>query len=246
MGREEPQENNMFFVCAVIEAIGRKTKNKRIDIAEKIGARELERIFSLADVYHCEPIEKTADDLIERFNIADGDFDNIKKCKYTIPDVFSIAKVYKRLMVFVMKRENISPINALFSVYSSPVAAKIDDYNASMYYENPQYLELFYVRKTNPEFLEKFANELSTAILNLPDYIKRECGGSVTPIKFLKLMLRDTAISLNAVSRQIAAQIADGIAQLHALDVPFEEIAAEAEVDVTDIKAFFEKHYAAP
>ena len=31
-------------------------------------------------------------------------------------------------------------IDALFHVYNSFVSAKIDDYNSSMYYENPSYL----------------------------------------------------------------------------------------------------------
>ena len=36
--------------------------------------------------------------------------------------------------------ENISIIDALIKVYHSFISAKIDDYNSSVYYENPSYI----------------------------------------------------------------------------------------------------------
>ena len=36
--------------------------------------------------------------------------------------------------------ENISIIDALFKVYNSFISSKIDDYNSSVYYENPSYI----------------------------------------------------------------------------------------------------------
>ena len=36
--------------------------------------------------------------------------------------------------------ENIGIIEALWNVYHSFISEKIDDYNSSMYYENPSYL----------------------------------------------------------------------------------------------------------
>jgi hypothetical protein len=160
MGRESRLENDLFFVCSVIEYIGRKTKNRRVDVVQKIGEKELERILSLADIYHCEPIGKLSDDLVSRFHIEDGNFDNVKICEYSVPSFFDIAKVYKRLINFVVNHDNVTPINALFNVYSSSVSAKIDDYNSSMYFENPQYLEVFYTHKTVPE-IEIFKNYVS-------------------------------------------------------------------------------------
>lgn len=139
-GRESKHENDLFFVCSVIEYIGRKTKNPRAAVVEKLGGKEIARLLELADVLHCEPVENTGDGLIEKYQIFDGDFDNVRECKYNIPAVFDIGKVYKRLIVSVSEAKGISTADALREVYGSWISPKIDDYNSSMYFENPQYL----------------------------------------------------------------------------------------------------------
>ena len=48
--------------------------------------------------------------------------------------------MYKRLIKAVAEHEKIGIIEALFKVYNSFLSTKIDDYNSSMYYENPAYL----------------------------------------------------------------------------------------------------------
>ncbi len=54
--------------------------------------------------------------------------------------VADIGKVYKRLIKQVAQIKKIDVIEALIAVYHSFVSEKIDDYNSSMYYENPSYL----------------------------------------------------------------------------------------------------------
>jgi len=139
-GREDKNENDLFFVCSVIEVIARKTKNRRADVVQKIGEAEIERLINLADVLHCEPVEYTAQDLIKRCEVPNGDFDNVALCKYSVPTHFDIAKVYKRLIVSVATAQNIPFHKALSQVYASWISNAIDDYNSSMYYESPQYL----------------------------------------------------------------------------------------------------------
>ncbi|GHV09674.1 hypothetical protein FACS1894217_14370 [Clostridia bacterium] len=139
-GREEKRENDLFFVCSLIEYIGRETKNRRRNVVQALGEDELARVLELADIYHCEPLENTASDLITRYKITEGDFDNVALCQYTVATHFDIAKVYKRLIAAVSEHEGISFIDALVRVYASWISDKIDDYNSSMYYENPQYL----------------------------------------------------------------------------------------------------------
>jgi hypothetical protein len=139
-GRENKEENDVFFVCSVIEYIGRKTKNRRSVVVEKLGKAEITRLFELADIFHCEPIEHTAQDLIEKCSITDGNFDNLASCKYNVPTHFDIAKVYKRLICALAPSKNNKPLTALTEVYSSWISPKIDDYNSSMYFENPEYL----------------------------------------------------------------------------------------------------------
>jgi hypothetical protein len=139
-GREDKTENDLFFVCSVIEYLGRETKNRRIDIVNALGSAALERLFSLADIYHCEPLESIAADLIKKHGIKKGGFDNVAACKYAVPTHFDIAKVYKRLVVAVSAAQGILPVPALIKVYGAKICARIDDYNSSMYYENPGYV----------------------------------------------------------------------------------------------------------
>lgn len=81
-----------------------------------------------------------SDDFIEEAQIGIGTFDNVGECKYSIPSHWDIGKVYKRLIKQVAKYENISIIDALIKVYNSFISTKIDDYNSSVYYENPSYI----------------------------------------------------------------------------------------------------------
>jgi hypothetical protein len=143
-GRELKHENDLFFVCSVIEYIGRETKNLRSSVVETLGGEEISRLYELADVLHCEPIEYTAANLIDKYHIEIGSFDNLANCKYNIPTHFDIAKVYKRLICAVSADRKNTVVEALAEVYKSWICEKIDDYNSSMYFENPQYLYASY------------------------------------------------------------------------------------------------------
>ena len=61
--------NNLFFTCSLIEYIGRKAKRTRREITDLLGREEIERIYEYADVFHCEPIEKVADEFIKENKI---------------------------------------------------------------------------------------------------------------------------------------------------------------------------------
>ena len=54
----------LFYTCSLIEFIGREQKRKRSEVVRWMGYDKLRRIYRFADVFHCEPIAKTADDLI--------------------------------------------------------------------------------------------------------------------------------------------------------------------------------------
>ena len=139
-GRESRKDNDLFFTCALIDYIARKTKNTRAVVVNALGKECLEKIYELADVYHCDNIDRVSDDFIEEAGIQAGTFDNVADCKYAIPSHWDIGKVYKRLIKQVAEEEKISVIEALIKVYNSFLSPKIDDYNSSMYYENPSYL----------------------------------------------------------------------------------------------------------
>ena len=50
---EKQKENDLFFVCSILEYIARKTKNKKKYIVEQIGKGKRKKIFDLAEIYHC-------------------------------------------------------------------------------------------------------------------------------------------------------------------------------------------------
>ena len=139
-GRESQEDNNLFFTCSLIEYIARKTKNIRSERVNKLGKDRINKIYELADVYHCDNIDAVSEDFINDANIVPGKFDNIAVCGYAVPSHWDIGKVYKRLIKMVAKEEKIEIVDALIEVYNSFISFKIDDYNSSVYYENPNYI----------------------------------------------------------------------------------------------------------
>ena len=145
IGREKKEYNDIFYVCSLIEYIGRKTNNHRNVIVNAIGREKLQHIFEYADVYHCENIDKISDGLIEDYKIETGRFDDIGTCKYTVPTYWDIGKVYKRLIVDVSNIQKKGLIDTLIEVYNSWLSRKIENFNSSIYYENPGYIYASYL-----------------------------------------------------------------------------------------------------
>ena len=139
-GREEQKENDLFFVCSLIDYIGRKTKNYRSTVVNALGKKELQHVYDYADVYHCENLDKVSDELIEKHQITEGYFDNVANARYAVPSHWDIGKVYQRLIHDVSRAKGSDIIDTLIAVYNSWMNRKIDNYNSSMYYENPSYL----------------------------------------------------------------------------------------------------------
>ncbi len=137
-GREKAKENDLFFTCSLIEYIARRTKNKRAAVVDSLGRDQIAKIYDLADVYHCDNIDRVSEDFIEKAQIRQGSFDNVAAALYAVPSHWDIGKVYKRLVLGISKEENISIVEAIMKAYHSFVSDKIDDYNSSFYYDAPQ------------------------------------------------------------------------------------------------------------
>lgn len=133
--------NNLFFTCSLIEYIARQTLNRRSDVVKYLN-QDVERIYDYADVFHCEPILKVADDFISRCSIPRGSFDNVSSCKYTIPDYWDIGEVFERLIEDCYEEEDV--VKGIKEVYSSWLADKILDFNSDLYYQSRDYLAICY------------------------------------------------------------------------------------------------------
>lgn len=148
-GREDKVTNNLFFLCSLIEYIGRKTKNHRNVIVNAIGKDKLQHILDLADIYHNENLDKLTFDLVEKHKIKEGVFDNILNAKYSIPTHWDIGKVYKRLIIDISQKEDKPLIETLIKVYNLWLSRNIEDFNGSIYYESPEYLFQSYLAGEN-------------------------------------------------------------------------------------------------
>ena len=135
----------LFYTCSLIEFIGRKQKLKRSKLVELMGRKAIDRIYRYADVLHCEPIEKTADDFITNLNIQAGTFDNVAACRYTVPDYWTIGEVYERLIEDVSGDDTEHIIDRLMEVYTSWIDAVISNYNTDFYYQSREYIYLCYL-----------------------------------------------------------------------------------------------------
>lgn len=92
-------DNALFFICSLIEYIGRQQKQKRSVVVKCMGRDIIKRVYNYADVFHCEPIEKVADDFISKCSIPAGSFDNVSRCRYEVPDYWTIGEVYERFNI---------------------------------------------------------------------------------------------------------------------------------------------------
>ena len=130
----------LFYTCSLIELIGRRQKQKRSVLVRTMGKAAAERIYRYADVFHCEPIEKTADDFITNLNIPEGTFDNVADCRYMVPDYWTIGEVYERLIEDVSGENEEQVIDRLMEVYESWIDGAISDYNTDFYYQPRDYI----------------------------------------------------------------------------------------------------------
>ena len=85
--------SSLFYVCSLLEYIGRLCKIERSKLVNQLGKNNIKRLYKDADTLHCEPIEKIADEVISIYNITSGDFDNVLRCHYVVPDYWTIGAV---------------------------------------------------------------------------------------------------------------------------------------------------------
>ena len=105
-----------------------------------LGRETIRRIYRYADVFHCEPIAKTADDFIHICNIPVGAYDNLEKAKYEIPDYWTIGEVYERLIEDVSEDSTEAIVDTIMAVYSSWISDAISNYNTDFYYQSREYI----------------------------------------------------------------------------------------------------------
>ena len=134
-------ENDLYFLCYMIERIARKLHQRNRYIVNSIVKDEWIRLISLAGVLHCENPLKIEDEWIEEYQLQKGNFD-IKETNpelvASIPTEMQMGKVYTRLIVDTQLPEE-DYVDGMIRVYNDDLCEKIDDYNCGAYYE-PSYV----------------------------------------------------------------------------------------------------------
>lgn len=136
-------DDDVFYVCTMIEYVARATHNKTKDIIAKLSDNDLMHEIKAACVNHCLSFEQVCDEWIEKYDIQDGMFDNISTCKYTIPSETSIGRVYQTLISSICKTID-ELVITIRKVFSSFISDEISDFNSSVYYSNPDYIRCSY------------------------------------------------------------------------------------------------------
>ena len=136
-------EDDLFFVCTMIECVARTTHNKPKDIVAKISDSELIHELKVASVNHCLSFEQICDEWIEKFHIQNGKFENISECKYNVPTDTSIGRVYQTLISNVCESDE-ELISTIRRVYNSFISDEISNFNSNVYYSNPDYIKCSY------------------------------------------------------------------------------------------------------
>lgn len=114
--RESKIENSLFYLCSLIECISRISRNEKNIVIKSLGMENLKKNYELADVYHCENIKDVAVEFIKKLGMKTGNYDTAKNVHFEIPSVFDIGKVYKRLILVLMKKENLDIVTATIRI----------------------------------------------------------------------------------------------------------------------------------
>ena len=130
-------DSDLFFVCSLIEQIGRDLHLRRGDVVRQLTIANISILLRDACVLHCEPLEKVADDAVREFGLRGGDYDNVAECIYTVPSAWDMGKVYARL---IQDTQGDDRAVGIWNVYTSWMDELLSFYNSDLYYQPQEYL----------------------------------------------------------------------------------------------------------
>ena len=138
---EQITENDLYFLCYMIERVARKLHQKNKYVVNSISKDEWMRLISLANVLHCENPLKIEAEWIDEYKLKKGNYDITDvdpELVDEIPSETQIGKVYTRLILSTLQPDE-DYIDGKIRVYNDAICNTIDNYNSSVYYE-PSYV----------------------------------------------------------------------------------------------------------
>lgn len=138
---EEITDDDLYFLCYMIERTARRSHQKKRYIVNKIPQKEWLRLISLANVLHCEDPLKIENGWITEYDLKEGDLDITDTDPGSvdqIPSETQMGKVYTRLILSTLQPEE-DPIDGMIRVYNDEICQVLDDRDSSAYHE-PSYM----------------------------------------------------------------------------------------------------------
>ena len=138
---EQITENDLYFLCYMIERVARKLHQKNKYVVNSISKDEWMRLISLANVLHCENPLKIEAEWIDEYKLKKGNYDITDvdpELVDEIPSETQIGQVYTRLLLSTLQPDE-DYIDGMIRVYNDAICNTIDNYNSSAYYE-PSYV----------------------------------------------------------------------------------------------------------
>lgn len=131
-----PTKDNIYFMCYFMEKLGRELRVSKTDIMKNMDREFFLNMTEYEDVYHSLSMDQLLDEQGDKLGLIKGRHNRVDTCNFRVPRVRSMAKLYMRLIY----RMDEDVTDAFFKVMNSPITDYIDDYNSSLYYENPDYI----------------------------------------------------------------------------------------------------------
>ena len=142
---EKIEFNDIYYVCYMIEYIARKRHLQNFEVLNSIPKDQLHHLLSCASVLHCDNPRKIADTWIKEYNIPEGTFrfdDVDPELDVNIPSETRIGKVFAKIIEEVLLNSlDDDLLKVFYDVFNSPITRKINNYNASAFYE-PIYVQV--------------------------------------------------------------------------------------------------------
>ena len=126
---EDITENDLFFVCSMIERVARHIKQRNKYVVNRIGYDNLLRQLSIADTLHSENPRQVVDDWIDEYQLENGNFDITdvdKELCTNIPTPLDMGKVYTRL-ILQTRLDAEDYAKGIISVYNDEICETLDN-----------------------------------------------------------------------------------------------------------------------
>ena len=96
---DDKRKDDIYYVCTMIEFVRRATNNHRKDVVKRLTKKSIEHQLKVAEVNHCLNFEQVCDEWIEQYSIPIGNYSMTSECKYSVPSVTAIGRVYQQLVI---------------------------------------------------------------------------------------------------------------------------------------------------